>query len=406
MARAENASTSPRPSPPPGAERESDGAWWNDERYRALLFQVLIIGAVAAVLFYLGSNAVANLRRQGIVGGFGFLGHEAGFEISPTLISYAPADSYGRALLVGLLNTLLVTVIGIVFASLLGLAVGLARLSRNWLVGRLALGYVELMRNTPLVLQLFVWWNLLKISAPGPRQAWELLPGVFVSNRGIALPVPVYAPAHGWGLLALALGLAASIALARWAGRRRARTGKGFPTIRVGLALTFLPPLIVFLASGAPIALDMPRLGAFNFSGGITVSPEFSALVVGLVVYTAAFIGEIVRSGIEAVSRGQSEAAQALGLRRGQVLRLVVLPQAVRVMIPPLTSEYLNLAKNSTLAVAIGFFDYFSVANTMLNQTGQAIEAMTMIAAVYLSLSLSLSLLMNLYNRRMALVER
>jgi general L-amino acid transport system permease protein len=367
---------------------------------------VLIIGAVAAVLFYLGSNAVANLRRQGIVGGFGFLGHEAGFEISPTLISYAPADSYGRALLVGLLNTLLVTVIGIVFASLLGLAVGLARLSRNWLVGRLALGYVELMRNTPLVLQLFVWWNLLKISAPGPRQAWELLPGVFVSNRGIALPVPVYAPAHGWGLLALALGLAASIALARWAGRRRARTGKGFPTIRVGLALTFLPPLIVFLASGAPIALDMPRLGAFNFSGGITVSPEFSALVVGLVVYTAAFIGEIVRSGIEAVSRGQSEAAQALGLRRGQVLRLVVLPQAVRVMIPPLTSEYLNLAKNSTLAVAIGFFDYFSVANTMLNQTGQAIEAMTMIAAVYLSLSLSLSLLMNLYNRRMALVER
>jgi general L-amino acid transport system permease protein len=386
--------------------RQSDGAWWNNERYRALLFQALIIGAVAAILFYLGSNAVANLRRQGIVGGFGFIGHEAGFEISPTLIPYTPADSYGRALLVGLLNTLLVAAIGIVFASLLGLVVGLARLSRNWLVGRLALGYVELMRNTPLVLQLFVWWNLLKISAPGPREAWELLPGVFVSNRGIALPVPAYAPAHGWGLLALALGLAASIALARWAGRRRARTGKGFPTIRVGLALTFLSPLIVFLVSGAAIALDMPRLGAFNFSGGITVSPEFSALVVGLVVYTAAFIGEIVRSGIEAVSRGQSEAAQALGLRRGQVLRLVVLPQAVRVMIPPLTSEYLNLAKNSTLAVAIGFFDYFSVANTMLNQTGQAIEAMTMIAAVYLSLSLSLSLLMNLYNRRMALVER
>jgi general L-amino acid transport system permease protein len=384
----------------------SDGAWWNDERHRLLLFQLLIIGAVAAILFYLGSNAVANLRRQGIVGGFGFLEHEAGFEISPTLIPYTPADSYAEALLVGLLNTLMVAAIGIVLASLWGLVVGLARLSRNWLVARLALGYVELMRNTPLVLQLFVWWNLLKISAPGPRQAWKVMPGVFVSNRGVALPVPNYEPAHGWSLLALALGLASSILLARWASRRRALTGKAFPTIRVGLALTLLPPAIVFLALGAPLSLDMPRLGTFNFAGGITVSPEFSALVIGLVVYTAAFIGEIVRGGIEAVSRGQSEAARALGLSNAQALRLVVLPQAVRVMIPPLTSEYLNLAKNSTLAVAIGFFDYFSVANTMLNQTGQAVEAMTLIAAVYLSLSLGLSLLMNLYNRRMALVER
>jgi general L-amino acid transport system permease protein len=388
------------------ALQQRRSAWWNDERYRRLLFQVLIIGAVAAILFYLGGNAVANLRRQGIVGGFGFVGHEAGFEISPTLIPYTPADSYGRALLVGLLNTLLVAAIGIVFASLLGLVVGLARLSQNWLVGRLALAYVELMRNTPLVLQLFVWWNLLKISAPGPRQAWELLPGVFVSNRGVALPVPSYVPAHGWCLLALGLGLACSLLLARWARRRRALTGKGFPTLRVGLALTFLPPAILFLALGAPFSLDMPQLGTFNFTGGITVSPEFSALVVGLVVYTAAFIGEIVRSGVEAVSRGQSEAARALGLRGAQVLRLVVLPQAVRVIIPPLTSEYLNLAKNSTLAVAIGFFDYFSVANTMLNQTGQTLEAMALIAAVYLSLSLGLSLLMNLYNRRMALVER
>ncbi|HEV8029117.1 MAG TPA: ABC transporter permease subunit [Stellaceae bacterium] len=388
------------------ALRRSDGAWWNDERYRRLLFQVLIIGVVGAILFYLGSNAVANLRRQGIVGGFGFVTHEAGFEISPTLVAYSPADSYARALLVGLLNTLLVAAIGIVFASLLGLVVGLARLSRNWLVGRLALAYVELMRNTPLVLQLFVWWNLLKISAPGPRQAWEVLPGIFVSNRGVALPVPSYAPAHGWCLLALALGLACSLLLARWARRRRALTGKGFPTTRIGLALTFLPPAMLFLALGAPFSLDMPQLGTFNFSGGITVSPEFSALVVGLVVYTAAFIGEIVRSGVEAVSRGQSEAARALGLRGAQVLRLVVLPQAVRVIIPPLTSEYLNLAKNSTLAVTIGFFDYFSVANTMLNQTGQTIEAMALIAAVYLSLSLGLSLLMNLYNRRMALVER
>jgi general L-amino acid transport system permease protein len=361
---------------------------------------------VVAVLAYLGSNAADNLRRQGIVGGFGFVGHEAGFAISPTLVPYTAADSYAQALLVGLLNTLLVSAIGIALATLLGLAVGLLRLSRNWLAARLVLAYVEVMRNTPLVLQLFVWWNLLKVGAPGPREAWEILPGVFVSNRGLAFPVPVYEPAQGWSLGALALGVLASAVLARWARRRRMRTGKGFPTIAVGLALTLLPPAVLFLAQGAPLRLDVPQLGTFNFAGGLTVSPEFAALVLGLVVYTAAFIGEIVRGGIAAVSRGQSEAARALGLKRGQVMRLVVLPQAVRTMIPPLTNEYLNLAKNSTLAVAIGFFDYFSVANTMLNQTGQAIEAMTLIAAVYLSLSLGMSLLMNLYNRRMALVER
>jgi len=381
-------------------------AWWNDERSRELLFQALIIGVVIAVLAYLGHNATVNLRRQGIVGGFGFLSHEAGFEISPALIPYTPADSYADAMLVGLLNTLLVAAIGIVFATALGLIVGLLRLSGNWLVARLALGYVELMRNTPLVLQLFVWWNLLRISAPGPRAAWQVLPGVFVSNRGVAFPVPEYDPGFRWVLAALLVAILASAALARWAGRRQARTGRPFPVLSAALALIVLLPTVVFVALGAPFHLDIPQLGAFNFKGGVTVTPEFAALVFGLVVYTAAFIGEIVRGGIQAVSRGQSEAALALGLKRRHVLRLVVLPQAVRTMIPPLTNEYLNLAKNSTLAVAIGFADYFSVANTILNQTGQAIEAMTLIAAVYLSLSLGLSLLMNLYNRRVALVER
>jgi general L-amino acid transport system permease protein len=388
------------------ATRPGGPAWWNDERSRALLFQALIIGAVIAMLAYLGDNAAANLRRQGIAGGFGFLGHEAGFEISPTLIPYTPAGSYAYAMLVGLLNTLMVAAIGIVGATGLGLVVGLLRLSGNWLIGRLALGYVELMRNTPLVLQLFVWWNLLRISAPGPRSAWQVLPGVFVSNRGVAVPVPMYDPGQRWVLAAFVLGIVASVALAGWARRRQERTGRPFPMLGAGVALIVLPPAIVFLALGAPFHLDMPQLGAFNFRGGVTLTPEFAALLVGLVVYTAAFIGEIVRAGIQAVSRGQSEAALALGLRRGQVLRRVVLPQALRTMIPPLTSEYLNLAKNSTLAVAIGFADFFSVANTMLNQTGQAVEAMTLIAAVYLSLSLGLSLLMNIYNRRVALVER
>jgi general L-amino acid transport system permease protein len=381
-------------------------AWLNDERSRAVLFQALIFGAVIGVLAYLGHDASINLRQQGISFGFGFLDHEAGFEISPALIPYTPADSYSYAMLVGLLNTLLVAAIGIVFATVLGLAVGLLRLSGNWLVGRLALGYVELMRNTPLALQLFVWWNVLRISAPGPRLAWQVLPGVFVSNRGVALPVPEYDPGFRGVLAALVLGIAASLALTRWARRRQERTGQPFPSSLAALALIVLPPAVVFVALGAPFRLDMPQLGAFNFSGGVTVTPEFAALVVGLVVYTAAFIGEIVRSGIQAVSRGQTEAALALGLKRRHVLRVVVLPQAVRTMIPPLTSEYLNLTKNSTLAVAIGFADYFSVTNTILNQTGHAIEAMTLVAAVYLSLSLSLSLLMNLYNRHVALVER
>ena len=389
---------------PPAAR--SGSAWWNDERSRALLFQALIVGAVVAVLAYLGHNAADNLRQQGIRFGFGFLDHEAGFEISPALIPYTPADGYTYAMLVGLLNTMMVAAIGIVFATAIGLVVGLLRLSGNWLVARLALGYVELMRNTPLVLQLFVWWNVLRISAPGPRTAWQVLPGVFVSNRGVALPVPEYDPGFRWVLAALILGIFASVALARWTRRRQARTGQPFPTLSAALALIVLPPVIVFAAVGAPFHLDMPQLGAFNFRGGVTLTPEFAALIVGLVIYTAAFIGEIVRGGIQAVSRGQSEAALALGLKRRHVLRLVVLPQAVRTMIPPLTSEYLNLTKNSTLAVAIGFADYFSVTNTILNQTGHAIEAMMLVAAVYLSLSLSLSLLMNLYNRRVALVER
>jgi len=381
-------------------------AWLNDERSRAVLFQAVIFGAVIAILTYLGHNASVNLRLQGIRFGFGFLDHEAGFEISPALIAYTPADSYTHAMLVGLLSTLLVAAVGIVFATVLGLIVGLLRLSGNWLVARLALGYVELMRNTPLALQLFVWWNLLRISAPGPRAAWQIVPGVFVSNRGVALPVPEYDPGFRWVLAALVLGIAAGVALAAWARRRQERTGQPFPSLAAAFALIALLPAIVFVALGAPFHLDMPQLGAFNFRGGVTVTPEFAALLVGLVVYTAAFIGEIVRSGIQAVSRGQSEAALALGLKRRHVLRLVVLPQAVRTMIPPLTSEYLNLTKNSSLAVAIGFADFFSVTNTILNQTGHAIEAMTLVAAVYLSLSLSLSLLMNLYNRHVALVER
>jgi general L-amino acid transport system permease protein len=268
------------------------------------------------------------------------------------------------------------------------------------------LWYVEIFRNTPLLLQLVVWWDLLRISAPGPRQALQILPNVYVSNRGLAFPVPVWHTTYLWMLAAMLLGILATTGVARWAKRRQERTGEQFHTILAGFALVILPPLAILLAAGAPLDLDKPALAGFNFQGGTIISPEFAALLFGLVANTSAFVAEIVRSGIQAVSWGQTEAASALGLRQGQVLRLVVLPQAVRVIIPPMTSEYLSLTKNSSLAVAIGFADFVSVANTEMNQTGQAVEVITILMAVYLTISLIISASMNVYNRHMALVER
>lgn len=379
---------------------------WNDARLRSLAAQAGVLVLVLALAAYLAGNAAANLRRQGIATGFDFLGRDASFAITTTLIPYSPADTYARALLVGLLNTLLVSGLGIVLATLLGLAVGLARLSTNWLLSRLALIYVELLRNTPLLLQIFVWWDLLRLSTPPPRAAWRPLPGVYVSLRGVYFPVPVYDPLYLWMGVALAGSVASATVLRVWARRRQARTGRPPLPAWIGLALTPLPPLAVFLAGGAPYLLDVPHVTRFDFSGGSSITPEFAALLAALVAYTAAFIGEIVRGGILSVSRGQSEAAAALGLTRGRALRLVVLPQAIRVILPPLTSEYLNLVKNSSLAIAIGFPELFAVTDTIANQTGQSIETMTIVASAYLAISLSISLLMNLYNRSAAPVER
>jgi general L-amino acid transport system permease protein len=288
----------------------------------------------------------------------------------------------------------------------LGTVMGIARLSSNWLIRKLAQVYVETFRNIPLLLQLFFWWAMLRVSAPAPRQAWELLPGVLVSNRGFVYPVPVADPVHRWVLLAFALGVAAAIGMSRWAKRRQARTGAQFPSGWVGLGLIVGPPLLVFVAAGMPVELEWPELKGFNFVGGGAVSPEFAALLIGLTVYTGSFVAEIVRAGILAVSWGQSEAAYALGLKPGQRMRLIVLPQALRVIVPPITSEYLSLTKNSSLAVAIGYPDLVSIANTTMNQTGQAVEGIAMIMAVYLAISLLISLFMNLYNRAVALVER
>jgi len=379
---------------------------WRDPKIRAIAVQVVFVAVLAAFIAFLAHNTIVNLRRQNIATGFGFLDREAAFGIGESLIPYSPADTYARAFLVGLVNTLYVSAIGIVLATLLGTVMGLARLSSNWLVAKLAAIYVETFRNIPLALQLLFWWALLRGAAPSPREAWELLPGVFVSNRGITFPVPFAEPAYFWMAIAFAVGLVITFAVRRWAKLRQERTGQQFPTGWAGLGLALGLPAIVFIAYGLPLRLDVPALRGFNFAGGTAMSPEFGALLIGLVVYTGTFIAEIVRAGILAVSWGQSEAAMALGLRPGQRMRLVVLPQALRVIVPPMTSEYLSLTKNSSLAVIIGYPDLVSIANTTLNQTGQAVEGITMIMAVYLAISLLISLFMNLYNRAVALVER
>jgi len=375
-----------------------------DPRLRALLYQLAAMGAALLVAWYLISNTLANLAELNIATGFRFLQREAGFEIGErTLFTYSAADTYLRALAVGLANTFRVALIGIIAATVLGVVVGLARLSHNWLLAKLAAIYVEAIRNVPLLVQLFFWYALITEGMPLPREALEPLPGVFLSNRGIFLPAPAADPAFLWMAVALGAGIIGAWLFARWGARRQALTGRRPPVLEVGLVLVILPPLFAYVAAGSPTALSVPALTGFNFTGGAALSPEFAALTLGLVFYTAAFIAEIVRAGIIAVPWGQFEAARALGLRRTLVMRLVVLPQALRVIIPPLTGQYLNLTKNSSLAVAIGYPDLVSIANTTINQTGQAVEGVTIIMAVFLTISLSISAFMNWYNARIAL---
>jgi general L-amino acid transport system permease protein len=375
----------------------------SDPRLRGLIYQASAVGATVALAWFLISNTIDNLAQRQIASGFAFLGREAGFAIGEsTLFTYSAADTYLKALAVGVANTLRVALVGIVAATVLGVLIGLARLSRNWLLAKLAAGYVEFIRNVPLLVQLFFIYALITEYTPAPREAIEFLPGWYLSNRGLFIPVPAAHPVHAWTLAALAGGIVAAIGFARWAARRRARTGTAPPVLELTLALVLIPPALIFVAGGAPVEFDIPRLAGFNFSGGMALTPEFAALAGGLIVYTAAFIAEIVRAGILAVPQGQFEAAYALGLRRRRALRLVILPQALRVIVPPLTNQYLNLTKNSSLAVAIGYPDLVSIANTAINQTGQAVEGIAIIMTVYLTISLTISVLMNGYNARMA----
>jgi general L-amino acid transport system permease protein len=390
-----------------GSAPRAKVAPWNDPVVRGWVFQIIVVGLVGLLAWYLVSNTMENLERQKIASGFDYLGREAGFEIGDTMIEYSPASTYARAIWVGILNTLRVAVLGIILATILGTLIGIGKLSPNWLLAKICEWYVEAFRNVPLLLWLFLFYKLISEAFPGPRQAINMLWGsLFLSNRGLYFPMPVADPIHQWIGVALLVGAAGAWLLHRWAKKRQDATGQPFPSIWAGAAVVLGLPFLVWLAGGAPSQMSWPELKGFNFQGGTVIQPEFTALLIGLVLYTSAFIAEIVRSGILALHKGQSEAAMAIGLSRAQAMRLVLLPQALRVIVPPMTSQYLNITKNSSLAIAIGYPDLVASINVTINQTGQAIENVLIIMAAYLSVSLSISAFMNWYNKQIALKER
>ena len=378
-----------------------------DPKLRGLVYQAALLAVLIALVWTAASYAVANMARLGIPLNFSFWNQTAGFEINQSLISFSALSTYGQAFWVGLLNTLLVSAFGVVFATIIGFVIAVLRLSPNWIVSKLAIVYVELFRNIPLLLQLLFWYTVVLKSLPQPRQSISLFGAVFLNTRGLVLPNPVFRDNAGLVAWASLAGIVAAVAVSVFAARRQAATGQQLPTLWIGLALVIGLPLIAYLALGLPIGLELPQLKGFNFTGGKQVFPEFAALLLGLSIYTGAFISEIVRSGIQAVGIGQHEAASALGVRPNITMRLVVIPQSMRVIVPPLTNQYLNLIKNSSLAVFIGYPDLVQVfAGTVLNQTGAAIQCMALTMAIYLAISLAISTAMNVYNQRVALVER
>ncbi|MDN5400609.1 MAG: amino acid ABC transporter permease [Pseudomonas sp.] len=380
---------------------------FSDPKVRAWLFQIITIVAVVSLGWYLFHNTQTNLQHRGITSGFDFLERSAGFGIAQHLIDYTESDSYARVFVIGLLNTLLVTVIGVVLATLLGFIIGVARLSPNWMINKLATVYVEVFRNIPPLLQILFWYFAVFLTMPGPRNSHNFGDTFFVSSRGLNMPAALASDGFWPFVASLMVAIVAIVLMTRWANKRFEATGVPFHKFWAGLALLVVIPTLCVLIFGTPLHWEMPKLAGFNFVGGWVLIPELLALTLALTVYTAAFIAEIVRSGIKSVSHGQTEAARSLGLRPGPTLRKVIIPQALRVIIPPLTSQYLNLAKNSSLAAGIGYPEMVSLfAGTVLNQTGQAIEVIAITMSVYLAISISISLLMNWYNKRIALIER
>lgn len=391
----------------PDADSHDKTAIWNDPTFRSIAFQVLAVVVLGWFFYTIFSNTLHNMKSRGITTGFAFLDNTSGFGILMSLIEYDETHTYGDTFIVGLLNTLLVSFVGIITATIIGFVMGVARLSKNWLIAKIATVYVETLRNIPVLLQIFFWYALLR-TLPPPRASIPIIQdSVLLNGRGLYMPSPVPADGFGFVLFALLVAVIGSILLVRWTKKRQEATGQLFPAYWTSLGMIVGLPLVVFWLAGMPMSLDYPALKGFNFVGGMRIIPEFMALWWALSFYTATFIAEIVRAGILAVSHGQTEAAHALGIPNGPTLRLVVIPQAMRVIIPPLTSQYLNLAKNSSLATAIGYPDLVGVfMGTTLNQTGQAVEIVAMTMAVYLVMSLSISALMNWFNKRMAMVER
>jgi len=381
------------------------GRLLTDERSRGIVIQVAVLLAVALFIAFITFNTITNLKSAGLATGFGFLDDPAFFDINQPLIEYNSQSSFARALLVGFLNTVMVSVLGIIAATIIGVVAGVLRLSSNWLISRLVTSYVEFVRNVPVLLQIIFWWALLT-GLPKVRDSLSLGDTAFLNNRGVRVPAPLTEPGFGWVLAALAAGIVIAILITRWARKRQDLTGQIFPTGWTTIGLIIGLPLIVYFALGQPLGWEIPRRTRFNFQGGINITPELIALWLALATYTGAFIAEIVRAGILSVSRGQSEAAFALGLRPNLTMQKIILPQALRVIIPPLTSQYLNLTKNSSLAIVIGYQDLVSIGGSILNQSGRSLEIVAIWMAVYLSLSLATSAYMNWYNKRISLVER
>ncbi|MBF0228960.1 MAG: amino acid ABC transporter permease [Desulfamplus sp.] len=379
---------------------------WTNATFRAIIYQIAAVSIVSLTAYYLFTNTTANLAKQSIATGFGFLSREASFEIGESMIKFSSSDTYLKALIVGALNTIKVSFIGIVLTVALGIFVGIARLSKNWLVSKIAASYIELLQDIPVLLQLFFWYTVFNNILPSPRQAIIPFQGMVLCNRGVYFAIPADNPAFTYMGYAFLFACIIIFFINRWAKKRQELTGQIFPIFTVSSSLVILFPLAVWLVMGSPTEMNMPALKGFNFEGGYNVSPEFGSLLLGLVLYTSAFVAEIVRAGIQSIAKGQREAAESLGLKPIFIMNLVILPQALRVIIPPLTSQLLNLTKNSSLAVAIGYPDFVSTSNTTISQTGQAIEGVALIMIMYLTISLLTSLFMNWYNDKIALVER
>jgi len=391
--------------PPPKRPPITAGALWHSTGFRSLVYQFLVVVLVIAVSLYMFSNAQRAMESRGIATGFGFLSEEAGFAIGESMIHFLPENTYVRAFGVAILNTFKVAMVSIVFATIIGILLGIARLSSNWLMRKLASIYVEVFRNTPQLVQIIFWYTLI-IRLPGPRQVYNPIEGVYLCNRGLFMGWPTPDPIHTWMAVSLLVGCLSVYGLSRWSQLRLRQTGQYVPVFWYGLSIIVGFPVATWLIGGAPTAMDLPQLRRFNFIGGINLTPEFLALMVGLSLYIASFIAEIVRSGIQSVERGQIEAARAIGLRRGFIFRLVIFPQALRVIVPPAAAQYISLVKNSSLGVAIGYPELFNVNNTIITLSGNTMECIGIMMAVYLTISLTIALIMNWYNKLVQIKER